>query len=249
MSTWAQLRKDVLYALGENRAASSTNEVRQQVDRKLEQKRDEIYGLRAPRSLLVYSGPITITTGFSYASIEASGSGTTPGFALTDFWKIFSISLTAGSDTEISNAQEFEYVEWDSWVRLCSAVEGNQRLPASFTVDYQNRIYLVSAPNGSDTWNMWINYYKLPATIVDAGIPEIGIQFERVLTLGTTLEFPDMFRGEERASVFAATMKLYEDAKTDYKRAETPKFSGSRRRPFRKNAAASPIFWPGYQSS
>lgn len=249
MSTWGDLRKDVLFALGENRAASTTNEIRQQVDRKLEQKRDEIYSLLAPRSLLVYAGPIVITSTFEYASITASGSGDTPGWNATDFWRLYSISVGLSTTTDIADAQEWEYVEWDSWIRLNSSVEGNQRLPASFTVNYQNRVTLVGAPSGSDTWNAWLNYYKRPATITDGGTPEIGVEFERVLTLGTTLEFPDLFRGEERASIFAATLQMYNEAKKHYVRANTPKTSGLRRRPFRKNASPSPVFWPGFQTS
>lgn len=249
MSTWAELRQDVLFALGESRSASSTNDIRLQVDRKLQKIRDELYGLRPPRSLLVYTGPVTIPSTLDYISITSSGSGDTPGFAASDFWREYSISVGESDTTSIGDAEEWEPVEWETWIRSNSSVEGNQRLGYTFTIDYQNRIYLRSLPDGSDTWTAWLNYFKTPATFSDGATPEIGLQFERILTLGATLEFPDLFRGEERGAIYAATYRMYGDLKKDYLRANTPKRSGSRFRPFRKRLTARALNWGGLQPS
>lgn len=249
MSTWEDLRKDILFALGEKREASATNDIRAQVDRKLQMKRDEVYGLRAPRSLLVYSTSVDIPSTLDYISIDASGSGDTPGWSLTDYWRLYSITMGQSDAETIHDGQEWEYVEWDTWIKSASAVEGDQRLSATYTVDYQNRVYLIQLPDGTSTWKAWLNYYKQPAAIVDAGIPEIGVEFENVLTLGTILEFPDLFRGDERAGIYAATARRYDDALKSYLRANTPKRSGSRLRPFRKKRGTSPLFWGGLQTS
>lgn len=249
MSTWEELTKDVLFTLGEKRSASVTNEIREQVVRKLTMKRDEVYGLRPPKSLLVYSSYVEIPSTLDYISITASGSGDTPGWNLSNYWRVFGIAMSDGDNTDIANSQDWDFIEWDSWVRSNSAIDGDQRLDATFTVDYQNRVYLSNLPGENQTWNAWIHYYKTPATIADDDTPDIGVEFENVLVLGAALEFPDLFRGEERPGIYAATVKRYDQALTAYLRANTPKRSGSRRRPFRKRHNYSSVNWGGLRTS
>lgn len=209
----------------------------------MKRKRDEIYGLKPPKSLLVYSSSVTVPATLSYISITASGSGDTPGWNLSDHWKPFSLAIGLSTETNIQNGEDWEFIEWDSWIRQNSAVDGNQRLARCFTIDYQSRVYLSEFPTGSDTWKAWLHYYKTPTTIADGGTPEIGIDHESLLVSAVVLDFPQLFRGEERASIYASYKMDHDRKMKNWLRDTTVKKVGSRLRPARKKTTTSSVVW------
>lgn len=242
MSTWQELREEILFNLSAKTDASTSSDLRNQVDARLKRKRDEIYGLKPPKSLLVSSAVVSVPYNLDYIQIDASGSGTTPGWALTDYWKPYSITVGLSTATA-SEEEDWEFMEWDTWIRSNSAIEGNQRLNATFSIDYQNRLYLRNLPGSGTTWNARMHYFKVPATIVDAGIPEIGIQHESLLINAVTLSFPHLFRGEERAMIYASLIKMQKDAMQNYLRDQTTIKRASRHRPFSKRRGSSAVMW------
>ena len=243
MSTWAELRQEILFMLGENPDATTASDIRNTVDIKLKRKRDEIYGLKPPKSLLVYSSSVSVPSTLEYIKIESSGSGDNPGWNITDFWRTFSLVIALDTETDINEAEDWEPTEWDAWVRQNSATQGKQRLATTFTQDYRNYIYLNTLPGTGVTWKAWLHYFKQPATISDGGTPEIGQEHESLIVLAVCLDFPNLFRGDERASIYAAMTRQYKERLADYLRAMTVKKRATRLRPFVKRNASPGVFW------
>lgn len=201
---------------------------------KLKRVRDSIYGMRPPRSLRRVTGSaLTIPATLTYLGItEAGVDANRPGWNLTDYWKLFGLSIQAVGETR--------YYEWDgpvdfdTWTRQYSAIAGNQNLAQTYTIDYQNRLYLSDTPTGSDTWSALLHYYSTPPAIISGNSPEVDVQFHHMFSLGTVIQFPNYFRGEERQALLGLYTQEYQSALKEYLR-DTPAFKSRwRRRPFVK---------------
>lgn len=201
---------------------------------KLKRVRDGIYGMRPPRSLrrqtsTVLSIPSTlIYLGVTEATVDANR----PGWNLSDYWKIFGLTIQATGDTRYYDWDG--PVDYDTWTRQYSAIAGNQNLSLTYTMDYLNRIYLSDLPTDLDTWNAILHYYADPPAIVAGNEPEVDVQFQHMFSLGAVLQFPNHFRGEERQALLPLYTSQYQSALSQYLR-DTPAFKSRwRRRPFIK---------------
>lgn len=244
MSTWSELRQEILFKLGASVSATTNDDTRIVVDLTMKRKRDEIYGICPPRSLLVHAGPVSVPSTLEYIKIYgATGGATQPSFAITDFGQSYSLVMSESTETNFLNAEDWEPIEWDSWIRQNSSVQGNQRLSCTYAQDYRDFLYLRSLPTTGTTWNAWLHYYKTAATISDGGTPEIGAEHECLLVSGVCLEFPQLFRGEERASIYAQMASMYAKRLAAYGRAMASAKRAMRLRPFKKRSASSTVFW------
>lgn len=235
MSTWAELRQEALTLLDVSASASTSSDIRNAVDFKFKHVRDRLYNIRVPRSLIV---PSTNTVTFSSTDIAIQVSGAPiadyPSFEITDMRRPLAL---------VVNGEEWEFVSWPVWLKLQHAFTGDQRHPYTWTLDYQNNIYLKTSPTGSETYDVNLHYYKTPATIVDGGTPEIGDEFEELLVLGVVLGFPNYFTSEERLALYAGFKSDFKDQLIEYKR-QTPTLRSSwRLRPSLRSKSASSVFW------
>jgi hypothetical protein len=243
MSTWAQLRQEILFALDTNVDASTSSDIRNQVDLKLTRKRDEIYGKKPPKSLFVASAAVTITSAALDIGITAVAAAPIhPSFALSNYWRPFALTI---------EGEDWEPVEYDTWIRNKSAIVGDQRPRRSWTIDVANNlIYLKSVPSGSESWSGVLYYFKLPAAIVDGGIPEVGVEHESLLVLSVIAEFQDRFTSDQRVALYRSYADQLISARKAYYQAGTFERSNLRLRPYTKRKGiGSSVFWGTGESS
>lgn len=208
MSTWQEIRENILTLLDVAPDATIADDIRVAVDLKLKHARDRLYSLRVPDSLLVKSSAITVEDDTVYIKISGAGDGTHPTFALTDFHKIFALKIEDETWTP---------VRWGSWIMQQSNTAGDQRWRKSYSVDSDRYIYLRTLPGTGQTWSAELHYQKTPATIVDGGTPEIGAEHEELLVCSVVRSFPNRFITEERLSLLAAINSQYRELLSDYK--------------------------------
>lgn len=223
-------------------SASTSSDIRNAVDLKLTRIRDELYDLKTPSSLLVTSDAIDITEDTVYLQIDGVDDPPEhPSFELTNYRKTFTLLLS--NDAGV-NYEDQEPVEYETWIRLQSSALGNQRPKRSFTIDTANNfIYLKDYPSSGTTWKAKLAYYKTPATIVDGGVPEIGLQHERLIVLAVVTDFPNMFTSEERLSLLASYSKKYDEALKKYLRDNFTGKKSSRMRPAMRRRSERSTFW------
>jgi hypothetical protein len=217
MSTWLELRTEILIMLDIDTGVTTASDLRQLVDLKLNRKRDALYNLRHPPSLLVPSQVVTIDSTLLYIDMLGAGSGLTgltPGFQITDLWKPFSLLI---------DNRDWEFVSYETWLRmqLPSRSGGDQREKNTFTIDYQDRIYLNNLPSSGstpDAWDAVLWYYKRPADIVDGGKVEIAPEYEELLTLGVVTQFPNRFSSDERLVLLQAYTQQYNQMMREFLR-------------------------------
>ena len=238
MATWDQLRREILFAIDTTADATVDSDIRQQVDLKLTRKRDEIYGKKPPMSLLVNSPTITIGSTLVDISIEGSlGSAIHRGFSLDDYWRPFALTI---------EGEDWEPVEYDTWIRNQSAIGGDQRPRRSWTIDVANGLIFVrSVPgNTSETWDAILYYYKSPDDIEDDGIPEIGVEHESLIVLSVIAEFQDRFTTEARAALYSSYQGQLLAARKAYYQQGTFERSNLRLRPYiKRKGVGSSVFW------
>lgn len=232
MATWKDLREEVLGMLDVKVSASTASDIRNLVDIKLERLRDKLYSLRRPRSLLVYTDPETVDSSTVAIKITGTAAAGYPSFDLSDFDEVFTLAI---------EGEDWQFVPWEAWIRSNNAVGGNQRPRRSWTIDYQNYLYLSSVPEGSDTWEAVLHYYKTPATITDLGTPEIGKRHESLLVVGVAVQFPNLFQGEERTIIFQSLMSQEGRLMKDFMRERPARKSDAVWRPriIRKNVTST----------
>lgn len=241
MSTWLELEEEILTMLDVDKDVSTSSDIRALVKIKLKRVRDRLYLMRPPYSLLVSASAATVSSTTTYISITGATSGANPGLSLTDFWRPFTVTI---------DGEDFEFVDWPVWVRQNNAVAGDQRLNKSFTINYENKITLSTYPVGSVTWSAVLHYLKQPATIIDAGTPEIGQEHEELLVLGVALQFPNLFQGEERTALYASIKADYNEHFRDFRR-DTYRVlkKNMRLRPAVRKSTRSSVVWGSGETS
>lgn len=240
MTTWADIRQEILGMLDVDVDADTTSDIRNQVDRKLTRFRNWIYRKKPPVDLFVYTSAASIISTTTYLNIEGATVGDNPGWSLTDFLR--PLGLVISTDPAVEG-EEFEFVEWRTWLRLRNAIAGNQRLSQCYTIDYQGHIILSEWPSSGVTWTAILHYQKTPATIVDAGVPEIEEGHEGLLAFGVARQFPNMFDTEERVAIFASIEKQYQEAMKEYLRDRGITKKDSRMRPAIRTSTTRRAFW------
>lgn len=243
MSTYAELRQEILGVLGASPDSDTDSDIRTLVDVKMKRKRDEMYGLKPPRSLLVYSSTVDVPEDLEYIQITGTTAPTTPSFGISNLLEVFTLTIGASDSTQ-DEEEDWDFREYTSWIRENSAVSGNQRLPKTFTIDYQNRIFLRNLPGTGETWKARLHYYKQPETIADGVEPEFEPKHEGTYVRGVALEFPNLFRGQDRAAIYAAMLRMYADGIKAYVADQTIIKTNLRLRPAERRKGTSSVVWP-----
>jgi hypothetical protein len=214
MSTWLEVRQEILTLLDVDKEASTDDDIRSLVDVRMKRQRDKLIQLRPPFSLLTESDVVDVTNLTSFIPLGANedNDDTPPvsqtGFGLTDFWRFFALTI---------DSRDVPYTPWKSWICGYSMELGNQRDLRTWTLSPADRIYLGWLPStDTETWEAKLHYYKEAATIADGGTCEIVDEHLDTLVLGVVLKFPNLFQGEERTIVFAGLKKDHDTAMRDY---------------------------------
>lgn len=241
MSTWQELREEVLTHLDVRINASTDDDIRNAVDIKMRHVRDRLFNLRIPDALLVPSSTVTLDENTEHIKIVGAAATNQPSFTLTDFRKGYALMITEGADAE---PREWSFVRYGTWIREQSAIAGDQRYNRSYTIDYQNFIYLKTWPSTGETWTAQLYYMKEPAAITDLGEPEIGKQHEELLVLETVLGFPNRFISEERLALYASIKEDVRQLRSQYMSDSPLGRKNSRMKPFvRKYYRRGDINW------
>ncbi len=240
MTTWLDIRQEILGMLDVNVDATTTSDVRNQVDRKLARFRDWIYRKKPPAVLFVSTSEKSILSTTTYLSILEADSGDNPGWALTDYLRPLGLVLSVESGEE---GEEFDFVEWRTWLRLKSSIAGNQRLAYCYTIDYQGRIYLRDYPGAGTTWYATFHYQKTPAAITDVGEPEIELGHESIFVFGVARQFPNFFESDDKTVSLGFVEKQYQELMKEYLRDRGITKKDSRSRPAIRNRRTGSIFW------
>lgn len=250
MTTWLEIRQEILGMLDVNAEATTDSEVRNQVDRKLARLRDRIYRQKPPPALFVYTDPLTITSLADYVAILEPTSGDNPGFDLTTAEFLRPLGLVI-SDDPSTEGEEWDYMEWRGWIRLKNAIAGNQRLSQTFTIDYQGRIHLSQTPATGVEWTAVLHYQKRPDSIPEDGSTEVEIDpgHEGVLIFGVARQFPHFFDGEDRQTAFLSIEKQYQEALKEYLRDRGIAKKDTRFRPAIRTKRPAAINWGTGESS
>jgi hypothetical protein len=243
MSTWAEIRTEILTMLDIDTAVTTASDLRNLVDIKMKRKRDSLYNMRMPPSLFVSSQQVQINSTFQYIDIRGPGDGSTssiPGFDLVNLWKPFTLMIATDENDPTTNA-DWNFVSHPTWLRqqFAARAGGDQRERNSYTIDYQDFLYLsrIPAPNEAN-WNAQLWYYKLPANITDISEPEIGPEFEELLTLGVVIQFPNRFSSEERLVLLQAYTQEYNNLLRDFLRQRRVGKIDSRFRPRERKSSS-----------
>jgi hypothetical protein len=240
MSTWQEIREEILVMLDVKKEATTSSDIRSLVDVKLKRVRDRLYNLKFPRSLLVSSSDVTVDSTTLAIKLTGSPSAGYPSFQLSNFLKLFGLTIRVSTETE---GEDLEFVEWPTWIRSKSTVGGDQRPDRSFTLDYQDYFYLWDVPSSGESWLARLHYYKTPATITDGGTPEIGSPHEELLAVAVAVQFPNLFKSQERLAIYADLRRHYGDLLKDYLRDKTSAKRQSRMRPFIKKKTEQSVLW------
>lgn len=198
MSTWKEIREQVLTLLDVTPDASTDDDIRVAVDRRIVHVRDRLINLRCPDSLLTSSSAVTINKDTEYVQIVGATDTNKPSFELTDFRKIFSLWV---------EGEEWSYISYSDWIRQKSGIAGDQIYKRSYTVYQGDKITLKTLPTDTEEWEVILHYVAQPATIADDGQPEIRSDHHELIVLDTVLGFPQKFVSEERLALFAAYSK------------------------------------------
>lgn len=241
MSTWLELRQEVLGMLDVKLDVSAASSIRTLVDIKLKRQRDYLYSLRQPRKQLVYSAAVTVDVDTVAIKCTGSGAAGYPSFGLTDMLEPRVLTI---------NGEKWDPMDWETWIQSNNATAGNQRPRRTWTIDYQDWIYLTSVPSGTDTWDAVLHYYKNPITIADGETPEIPPEHITALVMGVVIQFPNLFQGEERAALLPIYVRQYEEAMKAFKRSRFVKNLNGQWRPsvIRKGNRSS-TFWGNGETS
>lgn len=193
--TFKQIRDRVF--LGLDTSTEIDGDLKTHVDFALEDIYTEVITETRPDELLT-SATATIAAGIDTVAI---GSG---GFEITDFDKELALKINGLEDPWINR-------DYRSWLR---ADDDRNSL---WTVHNSNIIFR-PAPATGQTYAAELLYYKIPATITDAGVPEIPRHAHQALVWGTLTKFPHIFQGETQQIKLLKYEKDFEKAVADLKR-------------------------------
>lgn len=247
MTTWQELRQNALTLLDVKPTATTASDIRVAVDARMVQVRDKFYNMRVPPSLIKTSSSITIDAADEYLVIEGSGDGTHPGFNVLDLRKVFALRIQTTTE---GRPLTWTFTPYMSWIEFQSAIEGDQRSPATYTIDSNNYIYLRDMPSGSDTWTAYLDYYREPDVITDGGIPELDVAHHELFVLEVVIGFPNLFASEERIALYTSLLARREEQMKLFK-GDSPVMAKPRARlrlfPVRK--VRSGVFWGNGEAS
>lgn len=207
MSTYAELATEVLGML--DQPLTTTGDVLTQVQTKLHRINRNIIAELRPDSMLIEVSVAGVTSSATYLNLGA----TSPGFSVTDLAQFFQLSVDDNTSSD-RNDFAWEFREWTTWLRYRSALDGNRRQDNLniWTYDSVNsKFYLGQWPQSTDTWDVYLNYYKNVAVYADGTTPEVPEDHHGVIVYGTALEFPQYFQGD-RNSLIPLLSRKYADA-------------------------------------
>lgn len=234
MSTWGEIREQALTMLDVTPDASTDDDIRNAVDKRMVHVRDRLYNLRCPDTLLVTSSAVTIDVDNEHVKLVGASATNQPSFELTNFRKLHAIEV---------EEQEWSFVSYPNWIRQRSAIAGNQIWEKSYTVYQGNQIIFKSLPSGSDTWDVVAHYKASPAAIIDGGEPELSADHHEFLILEVVLGFPNKFVSEERLALFAAYSKQREELKKLFMQDSLVTKGNHRMKPFVRKYAYRATSW------
>lgn len=235
MSTWGEIRSDIFVMLDSYSGLTTASDLRNSVDRKLLDFRDWLYRKRAPRSVKRYTSSATVVATTTYIDILGAGSGVNPGLSLsTNYLRHTTLTV---------EDEEWEFADWETWVALKNSIGGDQRLKQSWTLDYQNYIYLRDYPTGSETWDAVLHYLRYPGAIDFNDSPETGRGFDDLYVKGVIRQFPNLFEGEERLALYGTINNQFEDLLRDYLQETEGVRKQKRLRPSVRRRRGDSVFW------
>lgn len=181
-----------------------TGDVSDLIDTKIKLLANEIIGELRPKEVLAKAGPIVITAGDDDIPLGVGG------FNVTDL--VIPYGVSVGTYTGYATTRDDKFIpflSYEAWVELNSYKLGNARPRNCFTIDLDNNIIMGEFPEGSDSWDVYLWYYKEIAPYASGTTPEIPVYYHSVLVLGVVLEFPQYFKTSERLALYAQLKSRY----------------------------------------
>lgn len=176
--TFEDIRDRVLLAL--DTSTSITGDLKTAVDAAIKDIYDEVVTEVRPDELLTASSTLTIEENVDTVNIGA----TDPGFGITDFEKEHALFIDGADEPWINR-------DYRTWLR------GDDKRNALWTF-HNDQIIIRPAPSTGSSYSAVLYYYKTPATITDAGTPELPREGHQTLVWGTLTKFPHLFLGDKQ---------------------------------------------------
>lgn len=185
-----------------------TGDVSDLIDYKIQEITNEIVGDLKPKEILVKAGPVVVTNSDDEIPLNVGG------FGVTDLVLPYGVTLGTYADYADTRDELFvPFMSYEAWVQLNSFKLGSDRPRNCFTIDLDDNIIIASYPEGSESWDVYLWYYKTIATYDAATDPEIPIYYRSVISTGVILEFPQYFKSPERLALYSQIRNRYEGLK------------------------------------
>lgn len=185
-----------------------TGDVSDLIDYKIQEITNEIVGDLKPKEILAKAGPVAVTNSDDEIPLNVGG------FGVTDL--VTPYGVTMGTYTDYADTRDemfMPFISYEAWVQLNSFKLGGDRPRNCFTIDLDDNIIIGSYPEGSESWDIYLWYYKEIATYDSGTTPEIPIYYRSVITTGVILEFPQYFKTPERLALYSQIRNRYEGLK------------------------------------
>jgi len=203
MPTYLQLRQQILRAIEQD--VSITGDTVAAVNDAMATIMDELAADIQPLELLVTTAAVNVTTATTSVPLGSLG------FNVSNLSQLRGV----GVDNKASATPDIKFweeISYEAYLRQNSPTEGNLRRQPRWTFTPSNTFILTVWPSGTETWDLYLNYYRQPTTISDAASPDLPAIYHRAIALGAITYFPQYFSGD-RVSLFGHYRNEYEKAK------------------------------------
>jgi hypothetical protein len=185
-----------------------TGDVSDLIDYKIQEISNEIIGDLKPKEILVKAGPVAVTNSDDEIPLNVGG------FAVTDMVAPYGVTVGTYSGYATTRDEVFmPYISYEAWVQLNSYKLGQDRPKNCFTIDLDSNIIIGSFPEGANSWDVYLWYYKEISAYSSSATPEIPIYYRSVITTGVILEFPQYFKTAERLAMYSQIRSRYDGLK------------------------------------
>lgn len=200
--TYEEIRAQVLRSLDLD--PDITGDMVDQVNDAIATILDEIVYDMCPLQLLRTAGPFNIDDTTTEIDLATD-------FLVTDLGEIESLSVDYKVSAD-AYLEEWTELSYTTYLRMRNPVSGDCRLNGRWTFTPDDTFILTNWPATSEDWDVYLNYYAVPAAITDNGEPEIPKLHHRALVLGALTMFPHLFSGD-RLPLFAQFKQQWAEAK------------------------------------
>ena len=243
MPTYSEIKKHILLALDVDVEAASDNtiDIVNQVERELKRVLDTAVQRARPMELFVETAAFNIDDTTTEIDLAAD-------LGVTNLDQVFALSVDF-KDTADRDDYGWEEIKYPTWLRMKKYRSGDRRPLGTWTMNPSNEIILSSWPESSQTWDVYLNYYKTTAAVSDSGTPELPTMSQlAILVPGVCVNFPARFQGD-KATQLAVFRKAYEDAMADYVRNQKTPTESIRLYAAGPGSALNSLRWPDWQDT